>query len=95
MSTEALEHTLGRLLTLGTRATTVALVLGLAAAFLFPAWPVTPVLLTTGLAILLLTPVARVAVSVLGFVRQRDWLFVLCTAVVLILLIGGFVSALR
>lgn len=39
-----------------------------------------------GLLLLLATPIARVVFSVFGFVRQRDWLYVGVTAVVLSLL---------
>jgi uncharacterized membrane protein len=39
-----------------------------------------------GLLVLIATPIARVLFSVVGFVRQRDWLYVSITAVVLALL---------
>ena len=92
---EGLERSLSRLLTAGTRATMVALALGLAATFLWPRAPATHVLLMTGLGVLLLTPVARVGIAVISYARRREWAFLFCTAVVLVLLIGGFVSALR
>jgi uncharacterized membrane protein len=88
-----LENTLGRVLTVGTWASTVTLALGLAATFLAPAHGVTYGLLTAGLFILFLTPVARVVVSVAGYVRERDWPFVLYTGIVLVLLIGSFLAA--
>jgi uncharacterized membrane protein len=88
-----LEATLGRVLTVGTRVSTVTLALGLAATFLAPGHHVTYGLLTAGLATLLLTPVARVVVSVVGYIRERDWPFVLYTGIVLVLLIGSFVAA--
>jgi uncharacterized membrane protein len=40
------------------------------------------------------TPVTRVIVSVVEFARQRDWLFVLYTCIVLALLVGSLVVAL-
>ena len=43
-----------------------------------------------GLLLLIATPVMRVAVSVLIFVHQRDWIFVVITTVVLGLLILSF-----
>ena len=43
-------------------------------------------LLTGGLLVLLLTPVARVVVSVVGYLGERDWWFVLYTSIVLALL---------
>jgi predicted membrane protein len=88
-----LEQTLGRLLTFGTRVTTGVLALGLAATFAFPASRFTHALLTVGLLVLLLTPVSRVAVSVVGFLRARDWWFVLYTSIVLVLLLVSFVAA--
>jgi uncharacterized membrane protein len=88
-----LETSLARVLTFGTRASTITLALGLAAVFLAPGHRATHVLLTAGLLVLLLTPVARVAVSVVGYLRERDWPFVLYTGVVLVLLIGSFLAA--
>jgi uncharacterized membrane protein len=43
-----------------------------------------------GLLVLIATPVARVAVSILGFFYQRDRVFVLFTTVVLVLLLLSF-----
>ena len=43
-----------------------------------------------GLLVLIATPVARVAVSILGFFYQRDRVFVVFTTVVLILLLLSF-----
>ncbi len=42
-----------------------------------------------GLVVLLLTPVARVAASVIGFLLERDWLYVLFTVVVLVVLLAS------
>ena len=92
---ERLERTLGQVLTVGTRISTAVLAMGLAATFLLPGSIVTQVLLTVGLLVLLLTPVARVAVSVVGYLGERDWWFVLYTSVVLVLLIASFVAAFR
>ncbi len=39
-----------------------------------------------GLLLLIATPIARVVFSVLGFIRQHDWLYVGITSVVLLLL---------
>jgi uncharacterized membrane protein len=44
-----------------------------------------------GLLLLVATPVMRVAVSILGFVYERDWGFVLITSTVLALLLLSFV----
>jgi uncharacterized membrane protein len=48
-------------------------------------------IVVVGLALLVLTPVARVAVSILAFVYQRDWTFVAITAFVLAMLLLSFV----
>ena len=91
--THDLETTRGRLLTFGTRASTVTLACGLVATFVAPGHRVTHLLLTAGLGVLLLTPVARVVASVVGYVLQRDWPFVVYTGIVLVLLIGSFLAA--
>jgi uncharacterized membrane protein len=39
-----------------------------------------------GLLLLIATPIARVMFSVIGFVRQRDWMYVMITLAVLVLL---------
>jgi uncharacterized membrane protein len=43
-------------------------------------------LIQLGLLVLIATPIARVVFSVIGFTRQRDWLYVAITAIVLALL---------
>jgi len=45
--------------------------------------------ITLGLLVLLLTPVLRVAVSVVAFLLERDWLYTAITAAVLCLLLAG------
>ena len=52
-------------------------------------------IIQTGLLVLILTPVLRVAASLLGFVIERDWLYVLCTLAVLTVLAYGLASVLR
>ena len=91
--TSGLERALGRVLTIGTWVSTSMLALGLAATFIAPDAAATHALLTAGLMALLLTPVARVIVSVIGYVRAREWWFVLFTGIVLVLLISSFVVA--
>jgi len=88
------EVALGRVLTVGTLVSTACLAAGLALTFAAPARRITTVLLTGGLVVLLATPVARVAVSIAEFARQRDWPFVLYTSVVLALLLGSLLAAL-
>jgi uncharacterized membrane protein len=45
-----------------------------------------------GVLLLIATPVARVAFSVVGFFRQRDWLYTVIATVVLILLAAALTS---
>lgn len=45
--------------------------------------------ITLGLLILLLTPVLRVAVSIVAFLIERDWLYTAITTAVLCLLLAG------
>ena len=49
-------------------------------------------LVQAGLVVLIATPVMRVAVSAYGFLRQRDWLYVGITLVVLAVLVFGLVA---
>jgi uncharacterized membrane protein len=46
--------------------------------------------LALGLLVLLLTPVARVLISIFAFARERDWLYVGITALVLLILLVSF-----
>ena len=49
-------------------------------------------LIQLGLLLLIATPIARVVFSVIGFARQRDWLYVVITLAVLILLVYSLTS---
>jgi len=51
-------------------------------------------LIQLGLLLLVATPIARVGFSLAGFLRQRDWLYVVVTAIVLILLGYGLLGGL-
>jgi uncharacterized membrane protein len=86
------ERVLGRVLGLGTRASTVALALGLALALLNPG-RAAHLLLHGGLIVLMATPVLRVMVSVVTFARRREWQFVVYTTFVLALLVVGILLA--
>lgn len=50
-------------------------------------------LIQLGLLLLIATPIARVAFSVIEFARERDWLYVTTTLIVLAVLIYSLVSA--
>ena len=90
-----LEKTLGRVLRAGVTLSTLALVAGLAAAAFTGGGTLTTRLLTIGVLILIATPVVRVIVSALSYLRQRDWTFALLTLIVLGELIASVVAASR
>ena len=48
------------------------------------------VLLTTGLIVLMVTPIARVIASMIVYVRMRDWFFVATTFLVFAVLIAAW-----
>ena len=85
-----LEVQLGRLLFAGVTTAAVCLAAGLAL------WManVTPgaagMLLTTGLIVLMMTPIARVVASMIVYVRMRDWFFVVTTLMVFGVLIAAW-----
>ena len=93
--TGSAEVALGRVLTVGTRVSTVCLAAGLLLTFALPESQITAILLAAGLVVLMATPVARVAVSIAEFARRRDWRFVIYTSIVLALLLGSLAAALR
>ena len=45
-----------------------------------------------GVLLLIATPIARVLFSVVGFARERDWMYVACSTLVLALLLYGLVN---
>lgn len=42
-----------------------------------------------GVIVLMLTPIIRVVLSIIDFARQKDWLYVVITAIVLLVIIGN------
>jgi len=93
--TGELERILGRVLLIGSTTSTVVLAAGLALAMGWPALAAGEWLLRAGLIVLMATPALRVAVSVLEYSSQRDWLFAGLTATVLLVLAGSLLVALR
>jgi hypothetical protein len=83
-SLAALEHRLGRLFIIGLSISAAALAAGLASYLAFPGAHPPVLLLDLGLIVLMATPLLRVMVSILEYVRLRDWFFVTTTVVVLI-----------
>jgi uncharacterized membrane protein len=70
----------------------VCLVSGLAVFLLHPGGGT--MLLRVGILVLIATPAARVAVSVVEYAAERDWLFAMLTIVVLAELAASVVAAL-
>lgn len=89
------ESSLGRVLGIGVLASTACLAAGLMLTLLRPADGPQRVLLTTGLLLLMATPIARVAVSAVTYTRRRDWVFATLTAIVLLELLASVAAAFR
>jgi uncharacterized membrane protein len=91
---QQLETRVGFVLGLGVRISSAALAVGLLASLagVGGSWP--GALMTIGLVLLMATPVARVVVSVVEYGWQRDWTFFVLTAIVLLVLCAGIVTAL-
>jgi uncharacterized membrane protein len=94
-STDRLERSLGRILTAGVLASTSLLAVGLLLQLLGVKSAAASALTKGGLVVLMATPVARVVVSVVEYVVERDWMFVTLTAIVLIILLGSLVVSMR
>jgi uncharacterized membrane protein len=62
----------------------------------YGAWKIRPdSLIQLGLLLLIATPITRVAFCVIGFARQKDRLYVLVSALVLLILLFSFARGLR
>ena len=90
-----LELHVGRLFTVGVAVSAVVLAAGLAMFLLAPESPTTDYVLDAGLLILMATPMLRVLLSVVEYIRMRDWLFVTTTLAVVAELSVTVISALR
>ncbi len=77
-----LEHQLGRLLHAGVMAAAACLAAGLVLWMSGVNPALSNLILTSGLIILMLTPLARVVTSLVVYARMRDWLFVATTVTV-------------
>ena len=89
-----LELAVGRMLRLGVLASSACLAVGLALALTGIGGGLAQPLLTTGIVLLLATPVARVVMSVVDYLREGDWLFVALTVTVLLELAATVIAAL-
>jgi uncharacterized membrane protein len=86
-SLDRLERNLGRLLQAGVFTAAACLALGLIAFIAIGQSRFSTVTLTLGLIVLMATPIMRVVVSLVAYVRMRDWFFVTTTVTVFVLLI--------
>jgi uncharacterized membrane protein len=89
----SLEPAIGVVLRIGISVASAALAIGIALSFLPKLAATSHALLVAGVFVLLFTPVARVIVSLIDFLLNRDWLFVVLNAIVLFLLASAFVAA--
>jgi uncharacterized membrane protein len=89
----SLEPAIGIVLRVGTVVASAALAIGFMLSFTPVAPALSRALLVAGIFVLLLTPVARVVVSLIDFVLNRDWLFVALNTIVLCLLSSAFIAA--
>ena len=89
-----LEMTLGRLLQAGVISSAICLAAGLALWMARGASGISTTLLTIGLIVLMATPIVRVVVSLVAYIRMRDWFFVVTTVMVFVLLAATVALAL-
>jgi uncharacterized membrane protein len=90
---QRLETTIGEVLRFGTITSSTMFAIGLVMTVVRYQPAVAQLLLGAGLVILLATPPARVVVSVIEYIRERDWTFVALTLVVLLALAGSVIAA--
>jgi uncharacterized membrane protein len=93
-ASQRLERAVGAVLRGGVTVSSICLAVGVAWALLTGESGAARLLLQTGIVVLLLTPVARVVVSVAQYVSERDWRFAALTAIVLVELLASAVAAL-
>jgi uncharacterized membrane protein len=94
-ATDRLERWLGRILTAGVLASAGLLAAGLLLQLLGVEPDASAAFTHAGLIVLMATPVARVVVSVIEYLVERDWLFAMLTTVVLLILLGSLVVSMK
>lgn len=92
---ERLERWLGRILGVGAVTSTALLAVGLVLQLAGALPDVANAMTHVGLIVLIATPVARVVASVVDFTLSRDWVFVTLTSLVLVILLGSLLVAIR
>jgi uncharacterized membrane protein len=88
-----LEVMIGEVLRFGTIASSTLFAVGLVMTLTDYRSEFARLLLEAGLIILIATPAARVVISVIEYIRERDWVFVVLTLIVLLALGGSVVAA--
>lgn len=91
---QRLELTLGRLLQIGVIAAAIALAAGLVVWMTIGPSEIATTALAIGLIVLMATPIIRVVVSLVAYIRMRDWFFVVTTVMVFVLLAATVTLAL-
>jgi uncharacterized membrane protein len=84
---------IGEVLRFGTAASSGLFAIGLVMALAGSRVELAQVLLEAALIVLLATPAARVVVSIIEYIRERDWVFVVLTLVVLMALAASVAAA--
>jgi uncharacterized membrane protein len=87
---ERLELQVGRLLQAGVWVSAACLTTGLTLWLALGPRRLPNTLLTTGLVVLMLTPLARVVASLVAYVRLRDWFFAATTVMVFVVLVAAW-----
>jgi uncharacterized membrane protein len=90
LAIDRLEVRVGRLLETGLLLSAACLAIGLVVWMVAGASKAANGLLTAGLIVLMLTPLARVVASLVAWVRLRDWFFVVTTLMVFVVLIAAW-----
>ena len=89
-----MQRRIGIVLRAGVTASSVCLAVGLVLSLATSGGAASGFLLNAGIIILLATPVARVIVSTVQYVSERDWAFAALTFIVLLELVASAVAAL-
>ena len=91
--TAAIEEQIGWVLRIGSVLSTALLAAGVVVLLSTSGAAVGLALIHAGLLIVFATPVVRVFVAMIGFVRQQEWAFVLMTLAVLLVLAASVWAA--
>jgi uncharacterized membrane protein len=89
-----LERVIGVVLRAGVIVSSTCLAVGLVLSLATGGGAASAVLLNVGIVVLLATPLARVIVSTVQYLNERDWAFATLTFVVLLELVASAVAAL-